>query len=63
MKQVILISGIIFVMLMLLMYLFQRHLIYFPSREVPQLNDYQAKDMQIITLDTQDGLVLGAVDN
>lgn len=60
MKQVTLISGIIFVMLMLLLYLFQRHLIYFPSREVPQLNDYQANDMRIITLNTQDGLVLNS---
>jgi len=58
MKQIILISGIIFAMLMLLMYIFQRHLIYIPSRETPQLNDYQANDMQVITLHTQDGITL-----
>jgi fermentation-respiration switch protein FrsA (DUF1100 family) len=60
MKQVTLISGIIFVMLILLMYLFQRQLIYFPSQEVPQLHDYQANDMRVITLNTQDGLVLNS---
>jgi len=60
MKQVTLISGIIFVMLILLMYLFQRQLIYFPSQKVPQLNDYQANDMRVITLHTQDGLVLNS---
>jgi len=60
MKQVTIIIGIIFIMLILLMYLFQRQLIYFPSHEVPKLQDYQANDMMVITLDTQGGLVLNS---
>lgn len=60
MKQGLLISGIIFLMITLLMYLFQRYLIYFPSLAIPQLNDYQANDMRVVILHTQDGLSLNS---
>jgi fermentation-respiration switch protein FrsA (DUF1100 family) len=58
MKQFILISTIFFVTLFLLLYFSQRSLIYYPSQEIPQLINYQAVDMQIVSLPTQDGLIL-----
>ncbi len=57
-KQIVLISVIVVVVSIALMYLFQRYLIYYPSRKTPHLNDYDAKDMRVITLHTQDGLEL-----
>ncbi|MBA2711214.1 MAG: alpha/beta fold hydrolase [Tatlockia sp.] len=42
----------------LLIYLFQRQLIYFPSREIPNRSLFQAEDMQEISLPTTDGLKL-----
>jgi len=42
------------------MYLFQRQVIYYPSRETPKRRDYQAMDMQVVGLTTADGLQLHA---
>jgi fermentation-respiration switch protein FrsA (DUF1100 family) len=57
-KQVVLIGVIAFVINTLLMYLFQRHYMYYPSPDTPQLSHYQAEDMRAVALYTQDGLVL-----
>ncbi len=46
--------------LLILMWLFQRQLMYFPNREKPALKDYQASDMQEVLLKTKDGLNLTA---
>jgi fermentation-respiration switch protein FrsA (DUF1100 family) len=59
-KQILVSSSLIFIVLMLLMYLLQRHLIYIPARQVIKLQDYQANDMQSVLLHTKDGLVLNA---
>lgn len=52
------ISVLAVLLSVILMYIFQRHLIYYPSSDRARLNDYHVKDMQVITLHTQDGLVL-----
>ena len=59
-KQIILIGAVTFVISTLLMWAFQRQLIYYPSREIPRLIDYQANDMRVVLLHTQDGLVLNS---
>lgn len=43
-----------------LIYLFQRHLIYYPDRQVPQRHAFHAEDMQDVSLQTDDGLSLQA---
>lgn len=60
MKRIITIISIIFLFVTFFIYLFQRHLIYFPTKETPELNKYQANDMKIITLHTKDGLLLSS---
>jgi len=60
MKQVILISCVVFGIMMLFMYFWQRHLIYLPAKERPVPENYQADDMQVISLLTEDGLRLNA---
>lgn len=57
-RQLVLVFLSIFVILMIYMYLIQRRLIYFPSQVIPQLGDYQATDMKVVTLRTKDGLKL-----
>lgn len=42
----------------IIMYVSQRHLIYHPSPQVPHLPEYHANDMTVITLHTQDNLEL-----
>ncbi|MDR3501709.1 MAG: alpha/beta hydrolase [Legionella sp.] len=44
--------------LSLVMYVFQRNLIYFPAREVPSRQVYHAMDMQSLHLKTSDGIEL-----
>ena len=51
--------GIVAVLFVLL-YVFQRHLIYYPDQQVPQRSAFLAKDMQVIDLQTDDGLMLHA---
>lgn len=57
-KQFMLISVLVAFLSIVLMYIFQRHLIYYPSKSRAHLNDYQVKDMHVINLHTKDGLVL-----
>ncbi|WP_058533891.1 alpha/beta hydrolase [Legionella saoudiensis] len=46
------------IILSLLMYVFQRNLIYFPAQEVPTRQAYHAMDMQELHLKTSDGIEL-----
>ena len=48
----------IFLFIALLCYIFQRHIIYFPDRMKPRLQDYDATDMSDVLLHTKDNLVL-----
>jgi len=57
-KQILLIAGVIFASVLFLMYVFQRHLIYFPDRHVPDLKKFQAQDMVVVTLQTRDNIKL-----
>lgn len=57
MKQIIM-TCVIIVIFMFFTWLFQRHMMYFPSREKPDLKTFHAQDMQEIKLETQDGLRL-----
>lgn len=60
MKQLLITGGLIFLIMMLMMYFWQRHLIYFPSRETPNRLAFQAGQMQVVTLHTEDHLRLNA---
>jgi fermentation-respiration switch protein FrsA (DUF1100 family) len=42
------------------LYLYQRNMIYFPLREEIKRANYNAQDMQLIQLHTEDGLILNA---
>jgi fermentation-respiration switch protein FrsA (DUF1100 family) len=42
--------------IMLLIYTFQRRLIYFPEQQTPILKDYHAHDMVLVTLQTNDNV-------
>jgi fermentation-respiration switch protein FrsA (DUF1100 family) len=57
-KQIILISSFILGIVVLLMYFFQRNLIYFPDRHKPQLKNFHADDMSVINLHTRDKIKL-----
>ncbi|MBA2651344.1 MAG: alpha/beta hydrolase [Tatlockia sp.] len=57
-RAIFTVSFAIFFLLTLFMYLFQRQLIYFPSKEIPSPQLFQAKDMHEIELKTADGLRL-----
>lgn len=57
-KQILVIACILCITVLLLMYIFQRHLIYFPDRHTPSSQQFHAQDMSIITLKTKDNLSL-----
>ncbi|CDZ76044.1 acetoin dehydrogenase E2 subunit dihydrolipoyllysine-residue acetyltransferase [Legionella massiliensis] len=57
-KAIFTVSCSILIILTLLMYLFQRNLIYFPAREMPSRQVFHAEDMQELWLKTSDGLNL-----
>ncbi|WP_298627470.1 alpha/beta fold hydrolase [uncultured Legionella sp.] len=59
-KQILLIAGVLFAGVLLLMYVFQRHLIYFPDRHVPDLKKFRAQDMKVVTLQTKDNITLNS---
>lgn len=59
-KQIFIVAGVVFCTILFLLYFFQRRLIYFPTTEVPQLNDYHANDMKLITLRTKDKIFLSS---
>ncbi|MBN9227246.1 MULTISPECIES: alpha/beta hydrolase [Legionella] len=58
----------IFILIFILSYPLQRYLIYFPSPEQPNRNDFHAEDMHVVKIPVADGLSLNswykpAVDN
>ena len=59
-KQVLFVSLLIFSGLVLLIYLFQRHYIYFPLKQAPLRALFLAEKYKVITFNTTDGLTLHA---
>lgn len=59
-KHLILFSVIVIFIILLLVYIFQRHLIYFPALDTPTRQAFDAEDMQSITLTTSDSVNLNA---
>ncbi|KTD20191.1 alpha/beta hydrolase [Legionella londiniensis] len=59
-KQLLIMGVLIVIILMFFMYIWQRHLIYLPSKERPKPKDYQASDMEVIAIHTEDGLTLNS---
>ncbi|MDP3561849.1 MAG: alpha/beta hydrolase [Legionellaceae bacterium] len=57
-KHILIVVGLTLLVSTLLIYIFQRHLIYSPSKEVPDLGRFHATDMSIIHLHTADNLKL-----
>lgn len=57
-KQILFIAVVILGCVLLFMYIFQRHLIYFPDRHTPNLKKFHAQDMTLVTLETADNLKL-----
>ncbi len=57
MKQIVVIALILFAIFTLI-YVFQRHLIYFPDKKEPLPEAFQASDMQVVVIPTKDGLSL-----
>lgn len=57
-KQLIAIFCFIVIFVIALIYFFQRHLLYFPTRQTPQLTAYKATDMEIIRLKSADNITL-----
>lgn len=57
-KQLIAIFCFLVLFVLALVYFFQRHLIYFPSRQTPQLMAYKAMDMTVVNLQTNDNVNL-----
>ncbi|KTD18025.1 alpha/beta hydrolase [Legionella jordanis] len=57
-KQILLTSCLILVALTCLFYMFQRHLMYLPAKEVPNPSAFHAQDMQVVNIETSDGLIL-----
>lgn len=59
-KQMLVAGVFIFIVFALLVYLLQRHLIYFPAKEMPDRRLFGAEDMQQINLHTADDLILNS---
>ncbi len=59
-KQFLIVLCLCFGISVLLLYVFQRRLIYFPTHKTPQLAIYHAPDMSVVTLRTQDNLTLNS---
>ncbi len=57
-KDILKVSCFILIIFTLLMYAFQRSLIYFPAKEVPSRQVYYATDLQALHLKTRDGINL-----
>lgn len=57
-KSILTVSCAILIILTLLMYTFQRYLIYFPAKEVPSRQGFHAEDMQELSLKTSDGIAI-----
>ena len=59
-KQILGAGFVILIISTVLIYLLQRHLIYFPAKEMPSRQVFHAEDMQQVTLQTSDDLFLHA---
>lgn len=57
-KKILLLIIALLIVYNLLIYVFQRKLLFHPSLEIPKRQDYQALDMHQVFLRTQDGLTL-----
>lgn len=57
-KQVLTVSLFVFLFITFTLYLLQRHLIYYPAKEMPSRQLFHAEDMQQLTLQTADGMSL-----
>ncbi|BCA95360.1 alpha/beta hydrolase [Legionella antarctica] len=57
-KHLVISAFVIFSIVLILMYVFQRHLIYFPDVHHPSLNKYQANDITVVSLQTEDDVTL-----
>ncbi|MFT4058228.1 MAG: alpha/beta hydrolase [Legionella sp.] len=57
-RQILIVSILSLCFIMLFFYIFQRHLIYFPTHQTLNLQDYHATDMVLVSLYTKDNLVL-----
>ena len=58
--QTIKLLSLFFIIALLLIYCFQRYLIYVPSSIVPQTKDFAAQDLTVLDLHTKDNLNLNA---
>lgn len=58
MKDLFLTSGIVILLVMVFLYIFQRSLIYFPSSQTPTLKSYDASDMDVVVLKIDNRLQL-----
>ena len=56
MKQILLFALIFFVVITLFMYFFQRHMMYFPAHDKPDITPIAVKGWQEVELVTNDGL-------
>lgn len=59
-KQILMIVFFVFIGTHFVTYVFQRQLIYIPTKTIPNRQALQAEDMQVITLKTDDGLMLNS---
>jgi len=59
-KQLLFFGGFVFLLILVTVYLLQRHLIYFPETKIPSRRVFHAEDMQSINLTTSDNLKLNA---
>lgn len=57
-KQFLIVFGLIICAILVLLYTFQRRLIYFPALQTPRLQDYNAADMAVVSLQTPDDVTL-----
>ncbi|KTC94542.1 alpha/beta hydrolase [Legionella erythra] len=60
MKQFLWALAFVFTLVMLLLYFLQRHLIYFPAKQMPSRQHFHAQGMEDVKLVTSDGLHLNA---
>ncbi|KTC76992.1 alpha/beta hydrolase [Legionella brunensis] len=59
-KQLLFICIFVLLIAFLLIYFFQRNLLYFPAKEVPSRKIFQAEDLQVVKFTTTDGIHLNS---
>lgn len=57
-KHILIVCSLILCIIALLIYVFQRRLIYFPAEQTPRLQNYHATDMSLVSLLTKDNVEL-----